>query len=79
MPPGVTALAVPAQQIAKDAGSAKALNTVMLGVMMAVGNMALRENAFSEALAETFAGKPHLLELNQDILEKGAAWGRENS
>ena len=78
-PSGIKTLAVPAQQIAKDAGSAKALNTVMLGVMMAVGNMNLRENDFSKALAETFAGKPHLLELNQDILEKGAAWAQENS
>jgi 2-oxoisovalerate ferredoxin oxidoreductase beta subunit len=77
-PPAVKILAVPAQEIAQKAGSAKALNTVMLGVMMAVGNMALGENDFSKALAETFAGKSHLLELNRTILKKGAAWGHKN-
>jgi 2-oxoisovalerate ferredoxin oxidoreductase beta subunit len=77
-PRAVKTLAVPAQEIAKEAGSAKALNTVMLGVMMALGNMALEEADFNKALAETFAGKSNLLELNQAVLAKGAAWAREN-
>lgn len=77
-PAGVKGVPVPAQEIAKNAGSAKALNTVMLGVLMGHGDLALSEEDFMEALAETFDGKSHLLELNQEILKKGAAWAQEN-
>ena len=78
LPAGVKAVAVPAQEIAKEAGSAKALNTVMLGVLMGHGDLVLSESDFSEALAETFDGKPQLHDLNQEVLQRGAAWAREN-
>jgi 2-oxoisovalerate ferredoxin oxidoreductase beta subunit len=43
VPKNVRSIAVPAMQIAKDAGSVKAANTVMLGVMMELGDTGLPE------------------------------------
>lgn len=77
-PEGVRAIAVPAMQIAKDAGSVKAANTVMLGVLMAQGDTRLPEKVFREAIEDTFASKPKLIPMNLDILEAGAKWSREN-
>ena len=77
-PEGVRAIAVPSMQIAKDAGSVKAANTVMLGVLMAQGDTRLPEKVFREAIEDTFASKPKLIPMNLDILEAGAKWSREN-
>ena len=38
----------------------------------------LEEKAFKEALAENFAGKPKVIAFNQQVLEEGAKWAREN-
>ncbi|KGK98668.1 ketoisovalerate oxidoreductase [Methanococcoides methylutens] len=77
-PEGVRAIAVPSMQIAKDAGSVKAANTVMLGVLMAQGDTRLPEKVFREAIEDTFASKPKLIPMNLDILEAGAKWSKEN-
>ena len=77
-PSGVRPVSVPAQKIAQDGGSAKALNTVMLGVLLAHGALSLSDLVIDGGLAESFEDKPRLLELNRRILELGAAWGRDN-
>ena len=70
--------AVPARTIATEAGNAKATNTVMLGVLMALGLTGLSEAVFHNAIAEAFASKPKQIEPNQQILAVAAAWAREN-
>ena len=78
VPENVRSIAVPAMQIAKDAGSVKAANTVMLGVMMELGDTGLPEKVFREAIEDTFASKPKLIPMNLTILEAAAKWAREN-
>ncbi|HET8686371.1 MAG TPA: 2-oxoacid:acceptor oxidoreductase family protein, partial [Methanosarcina sp.] len=70
--------AVPATEKAKEAGSEKAANSFMLGVLMGLNATGLEEEVFKEALAENFAGKPRVIEFNQMVLEAGAQWAREN-
>ncbi|MDD3043318.1 MAG: 2-oxoacid:acceptor oxidoreductase family protein, partial [Methanosarcinaceae archaeon] len=57
-PEGIRAVAIPAAEKAKEAGTEKAANSFMLGVLMGLGVTGLSEEAFKEALAENFAGKP---------------------
>ena len=45
---------------------------------MGLNATGLEEDAFKEALAENFAGKPKVIEFNQQMLEAGAAWVRES-
>ncbi|NLC70370.1 MAG: ketoisovalerate oxidoreductase [Desulfuromonadaceae bacterium] len=77
-PAGVRALAVPALEIAQEAGAAKAFNTVMLGVLMAQGVLSLPESAIDGGLSQSFAEKPRILEVNRRILQLGADWGRKH-
>ncbi|WP_406661431.1 2-oxoacid:acceptor oxidoreductase family protein [Methanolobus sp. ZRKC3] len=78
IPAGVKGIAVPAVQIATDAGSGKAANTVMIGVMMALGVTGLSEDDFKAAIAETFSKKPKLIPLNYEVLAAAAKWAKEN-
>ncbi len=78
IPEGVKGIAVPAIKIAGDAGSEKAANTVMLGVIMALGITGLKEFHFKEALEETFSKKPKLIPLNHAVLDAAAAWAKDN-
>lgn len=77
-PEGVKAIAVPALKIAKKFGVVKALNTAMLGVIMAITSTGLSNDDFKDAIRYTFAKKPNLVDLNLDILDAGAEWAREN-
>lgn len=77
-PANVKAVAVPATEKAKEAGSEKAANSFMLGVLMGLNATGLSEEVFKEALAENFAGKTKIIEFNQMVLEAGAQWAREN-
>jgi 2-oxoisovalerate ferredoxin oxidoreductase beta subunit len=45
---------------------------------MGINATGLEEDAFKEALAENFAGKPKVITFNQQLLEAGAKWVREN-
>jgi len=78
LPAGVRALAVPAQKLAVEAGSARAANTVMFGVLMALGVTAIPADAFRLAVEESFAEKPKLVPLNLGILDVGARWAATN-
>jgi 2-oxoisovalerate ferredoxin oxidoreductase beta subunit len=77
-PDGLKSIAVPALKIAKEHGVARAANTAMLGVIMALGVTDLPENVFQEAVEYTFHRKPKLVPVNLDILEAGAEWARRN-
>ncbi|MGB9927796.1 MAG: 2-oxoacid:acceptor oxidoreductase family protein [Methanosarcina sp.] len=77
-PESVNAISVPATEKAKEAGSEQAANTFMLGVLVGLNATGLEEKAFKEALAENFAGKPKVIEFNQQVLEAGAEWARNN-
>lgn len=77
-PAGIKGLAVPAVEIAKKAGSEKAANTVMFGVIKALGVIDLPDSAYAAAIEETFAKKPKLIPLNKSILDVGYQWGLEN-
>ncbi|MDG6243167.1 MAG: 2-oxoacid:acceptor oxidoreductase family protein [Methanolobus sp.] len=78
IPEGVTGIAVPAIRIAGDAGSEKAANTAMLGIMLALGITGLSAQNFKAALSATFSGKPKLIPLNHVVLESAVSWANEN-
>ncbi|MBQ7651311.1 MAG: 2-oxoacid:acceptor oxidoreductase family protein [Victivallales bacterium] len=78
VPAGVKGVAVPAQDLAEKAGSAKAANTIMFGVMLELGITHLPEEAFKKALEANFAKKPKLIPMNLEILEFARKWVREN-
>ncbi len=74
MPAGVRGLAVPAQELADGAGNPKGANTIMFGVMMALGITKLPEQAFAKALSESFAKKPKLIPMNLGLLDVAKQW-----
>jgi 2-oxoisovalerate ferredoxin oxidoreductase beta subunit len=74
IPDGVKGYAVPASDIAKEAGSEKAANTVMLGVLVGLGVTRLDMSVYEAALEENFSDKPKLIPMNKKALELGAAW-----
>lgn len=77
-PEGVKAVSVPAFKIAKEHGVKRAGNTVLLGVLMALGRAGLSEDMFMQAIEHTFSKKPKLIPVNLEILKAGAKWAREN-
>ncbi|MDD4097522.1 MAG: 2-oxoacid:acceptor oxidoreductase family protein [Lentisphaeria bacterium] len=78
MPAGVKGVAVPAQDLAEQAGSGKAANTIMFGVMLELGITRLPEQAFTKALEANFAKKPKLIPLNLEILAFARQWVKNN-
>jgi Pyruvate/2-oxoacid:ferredoxin oxidoreductase gamma subunit len=66
---------VPANQIAKDAGSAKAANVVALGAFLGASGL-VDPQLVKNVLAETFAGRPKIVELNDVCLTRGVEIGR---
>lgn len=78
VPEGLKAIAVPARKLAKEHGVPRAANTVMLGVLMAMGTTNLPENVFKEAVEHTFHKKPKLVKVNLEILETGVQWAQKN-
>ncbi len=77
-PEGVEAVSVPAFKIAKEQGVKRAGNTVLLGVLMALGRAGLSEDMFKKAIQHTFSKKPKLIPVNLEILESGKKWALEN-
>ena len=74
-PAGVRALAVPALELAKEGGNAKASNTAMIGVVAALGGLGLAEHLFREAIASNFSGKEKLVQQNQAVFDLARQWG----
>ena len=78
MPRGVKGIPVPAIEIAKKCGNAKAANTAMIGVLMALEGAILSEECFVKAVSETFAVKPKLIPMNLEVLKEAADWTKKN-
>jgi 2-oxoglutarate ferredoxin oxidoreductase subunit gamma len=68
----VDALLVPTNEIAAEAGSAKAANIVALGAFVARSNI-IEFEIIKEAVKREFGKKPKLIPLNMDALERGRA------
>ncbi|MBZ9571303.1 2-oxoacid:acceptor oxidoreductase family protein [Methanobrevibacter sp. TMH8] len=68
---------VPALDIAKSIGNAKAFNTAILGVLMGIGKV-ISPDAYKQGIKEIFSSKPKLIQLNIDVLEAGANWIKNN-
>jgi len=75
----VKAIAIPALNIAKEAGVEKAANVVMLGVMMEMGITRLPGKLFDKAIEQLFAPKPKLIPINKKILVKASKWAKDNN
>ena len=66
----IVVVPVPATQIALEAGSAKAANMVALGAVLGASGVVARD-LVGEVLAETFAGRQKIVQLNQVCLAQG--------
>jgi len=71
----ITAVAVPANQIAVEAGSAKAANMVALGAYLGASGL-VDVALVRQGLSEIFANRQKLVALNQLCLEKGFEIGQ---
>lgn len=78
IPEGVRGIAVPAQQLADEGGNPKGANTVMFGLIAALGITRLPKDAFLHALANSFAKRPKLIPLNEQLLEYVHQWAEKN-
>ncbi|KZX13484.1 2-oxoacid:acceptor oxidoreductase family protein [Methanobrevibacter filiformis] len=77
----IKTISVPVHKIAIELGVPKAINTVMLGVLMEYGkkiNKEISKESFHQGIKETFRSKPKLIDKNIEILEAGSNWAREN-
>jgi 2-oxoglutarate ferredoxin oxidoreductase subunit gamma len=66
---------VAANQIAQDAGNAKAANMVALGAFLGASGL-VSPDLVRDVLAETFAGRQKIVQLNQVCLSKGYEIGQ---
>ena len=73
-PKGVRALAVPAQELAKESGSPRASNVAMVGVLAALGGFGLPDAVYREAIAANFSGKEKVVEQNEAVFASAKRW-----
>ena len=71
----LTVVPVAANQIAQEAGNAKAANMVALGALLGASGI-VHPDLVRDVLAETFAGRQKIVQLNQVCLSKGYDIGR---
>jgi len=71
----ITVVPVAANQIAQDAGSAKAANMVALGAFLGASGL-VNPDLVRDVLAETFAGRQKIVQLNQVCLSTGYEIGQ---
>lgn len=71
----ITNILVPANQIALEAGSAKAANMVALGAFLGASGL-VDVQPVKDVLAETFSGRPKIVQLNHVCLDKGFEIGQ---
>ncbi|MDR0993372.1 MAG: 2-oxoacid:acceptor oxidoreductase family protein [Verrucomicrobiota bacterium] len=71
---GVRALAVPALELAKEGGSARATNTAMVGVIAALGGLGLPDSAYASAIEMNFAGKGNVIDANKTVFAYAKSW-----
>ncbi|MFQ6123966.1 MAG: indolepyruvate oxidoreductase subunit beta [Candidatus Heimdallarchaeota archaeon] len=60
---------IPATEMAKEAGDAKAMNMVMIGALVGTGRVPVKEETFSTVFEELFQGKA--LEVNKKAFRLG--------
>lgn len=73
----VKAVYIPANEVANELGNARVANMVMLGAYIELNNPVALETV-KETLKKLFgASKSHLIPVNEEALEKGAALARE--
>ena len=77
-PEGVRLAIVPATKLAQDLGVPKAANTVMLAALTYLDVTKLPREHMIDALDASFAKKPKLIPINNDIFEKAVQWCKEN-
>ncbi len=73
---GLRTLAVPAFQMAVEAGDERAANTAMLGVLAAAGLAGLSLPDFENVLDRVFARKKKVLEINRMVFRRAVDWAR---
>ena len=71
-------IAFPAMKVATENGVPKAANTAFLGCMSALGLTGSPEEHVIEALAESFASKPALVEKNKKVFDAAKLWVDQN-
>ena len=64
-----------AVELARKAGSERASNTVLVGVLAGIGRLPITENSWEEALKRTLPAR--LLDINRQAFEAGYALGAE--
>jgi 2-oxoglutarate ferredoxin oxidoreductase subunit gamma len=74
----VMVVAVPANEMAIECGSAKATNMVALGAYLGASGVAELEQ-MKAIVAESFAAKPALVTVNHEALSRGFALGQEKA
>jgi len=74
----VMVVAVPANEIAIQCGSAKATNMVALGAYLGASGVAELDQ-MKDIVAESFAVKPALVAVNHEALSRGFALGQEKA
>lgn len=74
----LTVVAVPANEMAIECGSAKAANMVALGAYLGASGIARLEQ-MKVIVAEAFAAKPALVAVNHEALSRGFALGQEKA
>ncbi|RPJ52609.1 MAG: 2-oxoacid:ferredoxin oxidoreductase subunit gamma [Acidobacteria bacterium] len=74
----VTVVAVPANEIAVECGSAKAANMVALGAYLGASGIASLDDV-KPIISESFAAKPKLVAVNHEALSRGFALGQETA
>jgi 2-oxoglutarate ferredoxin oxidoreductase subunit gamma len=74
----VIVVAVPANEMAIECGSAKATNMVALGAYLGASGVAELEQ-MKAIVAESFAAKPALVTVNHEALSRGFALGQEKA
>ena len=71
----VTVVAVPANEVAIECGSPKAANMVTLGAYLGASGV-VELDQVKAIVAESFAAKPKLVEVNHAALSRGFAFGQ---
>jgi len=64
----------PVFEIAANMNMERAANSAMLGILQAIGATGLNDDAFTNIMKETFAGKPQLIEPNEKVFQSAMEW-----
>ena len=77
IPDSVTAIPVPAFEIASQNGVAKAANTAMAAALAADGSSGLPEDVFQSVLEQIFEKRPDIRDQNQAVYRATLEWAQD--